>query len=289
MTNLSHEKIIKSEEIIQVDVQCLFIGNFNSLMIFHDIISKSFTMKGSGQVILHTEIVGEGVPLVLVHSGGMTSTAEYNGQSTFFSNRNYQVIRPDLRGHGKSVGETADYFSQSVEDVKETMDYLEIDQFHIAGVSIGGIVALLFTQKYPEKILSLCFSGVFPKKPNTWDKLLDEERKHFEQLSNDSEVSDVLDKMHGGNDWRELLRMFNGEDFYPFDRTGDVASLSVPTLYLVGEEQELEVSAAGTYKQLNPAIHIAVLPFSGHLVHREQPDLYSHTLLNFIEQYANEK
>ncbi len=55
-------------------------------------------------MILHTNIVGEGEPLVLIHSGGMTGLTEYHEQSEFFSARNYKVIRPDLRGHGKSMG-----------------------------------------------------------------------------------------------------------------------------------------------------------------------------------------
>lgn len=240
-------------------------------------------------MILHTEIDGQGVPLVLIHSGGMTSTTEYNEQSSFFSRKNYQVIRPDLRGHGQSISAIDDYFKRTVEDLKETMDHLMIDQFHVAGVSIGGVVALLYAQKYPERILTLTFSGVSPKKPKNWDELLEEERLHFEKLFNDPEISKVLDEMHGENDWRELLQMFNHKDFYPHEQTGDVAGLSIPTLYMVGEEQDLEVSAANTYKELNPDIHIAVLPFAGHLVHREQPALYSQLLLNFMEKYTKKQ
>lgn len=55
-------------------------------------------------MILHTHISGEGEPMVLLHSGGMTGLVEFEEQVAFFQEQNYQVIRPDLRGHGKSGG-----------------------------------------------------------------------------------------------------------------------------------------------------------------------------------------
>lgn len=61
------------------------------------------------------------------------------------------------------------------------------------------------------------------------------------------------------------------------------ADLKAPTLCIVGEQQELEVFATVTYKQLNPHINISVVPFAGHLAHRDQPELYSRTLHTFIE------
>ena len=58
-------------------------------------------------MILHAHISGEGEPIVLLHSGGMTGLVEYEEQAKTFGEQNYQVIRPDLRGHGKSgdIGE----------------------------------------------------------------------------------------------------------------------------------------------------------------------------------------
>src|SRR5699024_11732839 len=165
-------------------------------------------------MILHTNITGEGTTLVLIHSGGMTGLTEYEEQNDYFSSKNFKVIRPDLRGHGKSAGEIDNYFSRCVEDIRDTMEYLNVEKFHIAGVSIGGIVALLFTQAYPDKVKSLCFSGIFPNEPDNWEEMISEEEKHYEELFNDEEVVSVLNEMHGENDWKTLLRSFNKDDFY---------------------------------------------------------------------------
>ena len=62
------------------------------------------------------------------------------GTSCLFSWK-YQVILPDLCGHGKSDSEAyVDYFNESAKVLLETMDYLEIDTAHVAGCSLGALV-----------------------------------------------------------------------------------------------------------------------------------------------------
>lgn len=234
-------------------------------------------------MILHTSITGEGESLVLIHSGGMTGSTEYGEQNDYFSAQGYKVIRPDLRGHGKSAGTLDHYFDSCVQDLHETFEHLQIKQYHIAGVSVGGVVALMFAQKYPDKVKSLCFSGIFPVAPEDWAESSKEEAEHYEQLINNEEAAAYLNEIHGENDWKALLRFMAADNFYPFEHTGNVSELKVPALCLVGDQQELEVSAAVTYKKLNPNIHIGVIPFAGHLVHRDQPDLYSQILHTFIK------
>ena len=234
-------------------------------------------------MILHTSISGEGFPLVLIHSGGMTGLTEYEEQSEYFSERNFKVIRPDLRGHGHSEGPIDHYFSHCADDIHDTLKALEIEKCHIAGVSLGGIAALLFAKKYPEQVSSLTFSGIFPIEPDNWKELSKQEAAHHEQLFENEEVVSILDEIHGNNDWKALLRSFQDDDFYPFDETGDVSNLAVPALCMVGEVEKNEISAAVTYKQLNSDIHFSIIPFAGHLVHRDQPELYSQTLHTFIE------
>ncbi|MBM7578590.1 alpha/beta fold hydrolase [Jeotgalibacillus terrae] len=234
-------------------------------------------------MILNTHITGDGEPLILIHSGGMTGLTEYQEQSEYFSVRNFKVIRPDLRGHGKSPGELDHYFNRCVQDLSDTLESLNVEQCHIAGVSIGGIAALMFAKAHPGKVKSLSFSGVLPSVPVNWTELSNEEAASYDQLFDNQEAVTFLNDIHGDNDWKATLQSFTAEDFYPFDETGDVSSLKTPTLCVVGDQQELEVSAALTYKQLNQNINISVIPFSGHLVHREQPDLYSEVLHTFIK------
>ncbi|SDN77932.1 alpha/beta fold hydrolase [Alkalicoccus daliensis] len=236
---------------------------------------------------LNTHAAGEGEPLLLLHSGGMTGDTEYEEQSEYFSSRGYKVIRPDLRGHGKSAGEIDHYFSRTVEDLKDTLNALGIEKCHVAGGSIGGVAALLFAKAYSSRVKSVVFSGIFSSKPDNWENLLQEENESYEQLFQNEEAVTYLNKIHGSNDWKTLLRSFNDEDFYPFDQLKEAALIDLPALCLTGEEQELEVSSAVAFKQLNPHIRISVIPFAGHLVHRDQPDLYSRMLEYFLVHSRN--
>jgi pimeloyl-ACP methyl ester carboxylesterase len=75
----------------------------------------------------------------------------------------------------------------------------------------------------------------------------------------------------------------NEVSLYPFHQTGDVSDLNVPALRIVGDMQELEVSAAITYRTLNPSIHLSIIPMAGHLVHKDQPALYAQAVHTFIK------
>ena len=212
----------------------------------------------------------------------MTAETEYEEQSVYFSEREYQVIRVDLRGHGKSNGPIDDFFTDCVNDLAETLRHLKIESCHVAGVSVGGAVAVLFAQAYPEFVHSVTFSGIFPKRPNNWKVSQQEEKEHFDYLSSDEEISQILDEMHYENDWRALLRLFNHPEFYPYSKLANVQSMTVPMFCLIGEEQPNEIEAALLFRELQPAIYLAIVPFAGHLVHRDQPDHYAAFLETFL-------
>ena len=234
-------------------------------------------------MILNTYTAGDGEPIVFIHSGGMTGLTEYEEQKDYFAENHFKVIRPDLRGHGKSEGTLEDYFNQCLIDLMDTLDSLNIEECHIAGVSIGGVAALMFAKRYPSRVKTLTFSGVFPKQPDNWEELSRQEAEHHKNLFDNPEIVEALNQMHGNNDWKALLESFNSDDFYPFHETGELSDVTAPILYVVGDREELEVEAAVTYKKLHANTQIAVIPFAGHLVHREQPDLYSRNLSAFIE------
>ncbi len=234
-------------------------------------------------MILFTHISGEGEQIVLLHSGGMTGLVEYEEQVAFFREQNYQVIRPDLRGHGRSGGALEDYFIRSAKDLYDTLEHLQIDRCHIAGVSLGGLVALLFAKTYPEKVRTLTFSGIFPVKRDNWEESLEYEAKCHQQLMENEEVVTYMNQIHEKSDWKALLESWQVKDWYPYDETGEVVNLQIPTLCIVGGDSEDEVTAATTFKQLNKNIHIAVIPFAGHLVHSDQPKIYSNILSNFLQ------
>ena len=78
--------------------------------------------------------------------------------------KNFKLVKIDLPGHGKSeVFSEIHSMEMMAEKVKEVIDFLKIDQFHLLGHSMGGYVSLAFAEKFPEKLksLTLFFSTYF--------------------------------------------------------------------------------------------------------------------------------
>ncbi|MFD2630153.1 alpha/beta fold hydrolase [Oceanobacillus kapialis] len=232
-------------------------------------------------MLLHIEKNGQGEPLLFIHTGLQTGGVDFPAQREYFQ-KDYQVIQPDLRGHGKSVTEDHSNFVQdSVEDLKDTMDHEKIVSAHIAGCSMGALVALAFAKRYPRYVKSLALSGILPRKPDNWNELNEEDNKQVHEIVKSEEAITYFNEIHEG-DWLTLLKSTEHHDWYPFDLTGDLSDLEMPTLFLVGEESSLETKGAEVYPQMNEKIHVSVIPFAGHNVHLEQPELYNSTYELFL-------
>lgn len=84
---------------------------------------------------LYYEIAGSGRPLVLIH--GMTlDTRMWDDQFEPLAAQ-YQVVRYDARGFGKSAVPTGESYAHT-DDLKALLEYLDIAHAFILGLSMGG-------------------------------------------------------------------------------------------------------------------------------------------------------
>lgn len=104
---------------------------------------------------LHVEVAGAGTPVLLLHSGGMSSRQWRKLAEGLASS--YQAVSPDFLGSGDNPlwpeGEPFD-FHQDVDAVAEIVRRLG-GAFHVVGHSYGGLVALTLARQMPESVLSL--------------------------------------------------------------------------------------------------------------------------------------
>ena len=235
-------------------------------------------------MILHTSIVGKGEPVVFLHTGLQTGEIDFSYQREYFKG-NYKVILVDLRGHGKSKTdqiEVLNYWEESAVDLKETLDYLQIEKAHIVGVSLGALVGVVFAKRFPEKVISLTLSGIVSEKPHNWEELQAADVEMQKAVLNNIEAVNYFDKLHS-SDWKSFITMTQYRDWYPFDETSDVSDIPCPSLLIVGEGQPQEVKGVLNYPEMNDNFHVAVVPFASHLVHSDQPELYTMILDRFLE------
>lgn len=100
---------------------------------------------------LHYQVKGDGLPIIFIHPPLLTR-ANFNYQVAQLSGM-YKVITFDIRGHGHSVASHQQSLTYPliVEDMKQLMDHLGIQQAYVCGYSTGGSIALEAILTYPDR------------------------------------------------------------------------------------------------------------------------------------------
>ncbi len=103
--------------------------------------------------------MGSGEPLVLLH--GFSSCKEAWFKQFELANQ-YELIIPDLRGHGNNHTYEGISIVNFAKDVLTLLNFLNIESAHICGYSMGGIVAQEIYRQAPEKCKTLVFACTTP-------------------------------------------------------------------------------------------------------------------------------
>ncbi len=237
---------------------------------------------------LYTYISGEGEPVVFLPTGLQTSESDFNSQKEYFSER-FKMIIPDLRGHGRSVtNDLEDILEKTSVDIKETMDELGIEAFHLVGCSSGALCAYLFALKYPARVKSLTLSGVFFEKPGNWEEMNKNQKASIEQLLKSEEAVSSFNELHPHTDWRKILDYSMEENFYPFDAFSKLSQLTMPVHVIAGEEAEEELAGIPIFKEKVKQGLVTIISESGHLAYEEQPETFNKQVSQFIESVLND-
>ncbi|MEV6167890.1 alpha/beta hydrolase [Streptomyces sp. NPDC051954] len=111
------------------------------------------------------------LPLVLVHGHPFDRTMWTPQIERFSSDR--RVLAPDLRGYGASPvipGLTS--LSDFARDIEALLDELKVREFVLAGLSMGGQIAMECYRLFPERIRGLVLADTFPAAETAEGKVL---------------------------------------------------------------------------------------------------------------------
>ncbi len=103
---------------------------------------------------IYFEIHGNGEPLLLLH-GFSGSSSDWATLAARWSDR-FQIIVPDLRGHGRSQN-PSDVFrhAEAADDVLGILDHLGIETTKGLGLSAGANVLLHMATKQPDRVQAM--------------------------------------------------------------------------------------------------------------------------------------
>jgi 3-oxoadipate enol-lactonase len=97
---------------------------------------------------------GDGEPVVQIHGAGF---GHFNfDPATPEISKHFKVVDYDMRGYGASDKPLQDYDMEVwADDLAGLMDALGFERAHVHGTSMGGMIAIVFAGKYPERTTSV--------------------------------------------------------------------------------------------------------------------------------------
>jgi len=246
----------------------------------------------------HYEQEGQGSDLVLIHGLG-GSLHDWDSFIPDLSHT-HRVMRWDVRGFGQSDKPPGPYTAQLfAHDLAGLIHALGISKAHVAGISMGGVIAQRFTLDYPELVSSLTListsSEVSKAAQKAWEKTASIiEQRGFSSnteaaqrvfapsfVKNSPQAVQVMAERTATNDPRAYAAAARAIGSYNW--TGELGRIQVPTLILQGREDVL--TPPGGSVKLNrgiPRSRLLLIPECGHVVPMEKPLLFQQTLLAFL-------
>lgn len=260
---------------------------------------------------LHVEEAGEGLPILFVHEFGGNHES-WEPQMRFFARR-YRCITYAARGYPPSdVPESVEAYSQAiaVADALAVLDALGIEKAHVVGLSMGGFTTVHFGLTAPERALSLTVAGAGygcekefedyfravslevadnfeTKGAKEFSKIyaLGASRVQFE-TKDPRGWREFADRLATHSDKGAALTMRGVQARRPsfYDLEDRLKAMDVPTLVVVGDEDDHCLQPGLFLKRTIPACGLAVFPKTGHTLNLEEPAAFNALLAEFLAQ-----
>lgn len=248
---------------------------------------------------------GIGRPIVLIH-GYPFNRSLWNEQIAALSN-SYRVIAPDLRGFGDSEASDQAAMNDYAHDVASLLDHLEIPRAAIGGLSMGGYVALAFYKQFRSRVRALVLADTRAQADTEEGKQTREQQAQKalaegmagiadamlpklltpETVSKRPEivkrVRDMMLKTKPQGAAAALRGMAERDD-----QTELLAKIAVPTLIVVGSEDQITpVADSEKMHQAIAGSRLVVLEKAAHVSNLEQTEQFNEALLDFLKASFN--
>jgi pimeloyl-ACP methyl ester carboxylesterase len=270
----------------------------------------SRTIKDSKGMTIHYHDIGEGEPVVFIHSYGPGSTAWITWHKVVgeFA-KHFRCILMDMVNFGRSGPEVFNEPGHSVQSraARELMDALNIPSAMFVGNSMGGTSAIVEAIEAPERVKKIVVGGShastggdpyiianFPSEGSlsTRETSANPTRENFvrylkthiydQDLATDPELLDyVMGVYNGAGEHRAASAKSVG---VPHSNLGFLSEIKVPVKVVHGRfDRMVTVEQALMLIGYMPQADLAVLNRCGHWAPFERPDAYIEQVLPFLK------
>jgi pimeloyl-ACP methyl ester carboxylesterase len=250
--------------------------------------------------LAHTDAGSGGIPVVLLHGFPLNSRM-WDAQVTELS-KVTRVIAPDFRGFGKSTSTQEFTMETLADDVHELLESIGALPCVLAGLSMGGYVALAYIKKYPTDLAALALIDTKAEPDNAEGKtarnqMIDTARAQGSKPIADKMQPRLLDPQTERRTPDVVKRVREMMESCPprtiahalaamrdrADHTATLATIRVPTLIIVGETDAITPpDVARQMREMIKGSRLEIIRDSGHMSPMEQPDKVNAILREFI-------
>lgn len=243
-----------------------------------------------GGVRVHYDVSGDG-PTVLLSHGYSADHRMWDGQLAALGVR-YRVVTWDMRGHGDSDSpdDPALYSeAHTVADMAAVLDAVGAQRAVIGGLSLGGFMSLAFHLAHPERVAALMLFDTGPgyrkdEARDQWNAQAERiagryEERGLDALPDSPETGGAQHRSAEGLA-RAARGMLAQRDARVIDSLPGVA---VPTLVLVGGDDEPYLGASDYMASKIPGARKVVVPDAGHAANIDQPEAFNRAVLEFLD------
>jgi len=200
--------------------------------------------------------------------------------------REFQLIIPDLRGHGGSTNPSGTLtIRQCALDVLALMDQLGIEQPLAIGFSLGGNTLLHLATLRPQRVRRMVLVAATPYYPAQARRLM---AAMTEETRSPAEWADMRGRhIHGDAQIRDLWRIGRGfaDSYDDMNFTGPLLStILAPTLVVNGDHDPLYPPGLSLELfQSIPDARLWIIPNGGHgPIFAEHREAFARTALAFV-------
>jgi 2-succinyl-6-hydroxy-2,4-cyclohexadiene-1-carboxylate synthase len=250
--------------------------------------------------------IGDGVPFLLVH-GFTGSKLDFHDQLRWFADA-HRVIAYDQRGHGESSNLGPYNLYTLASDLVNLLDALHIDQCHVLGHSLGGMVVMRAMLATPGRFRSAIFMDTAPYAPgllpakvrDQLNKLVLAEGcealfKGMQGQTLNKATQRGIDYLGEAEHWRRIrvkLAQMDPEAFVELGKVlGDHPSvlsslrqITQPVTVIAGEQDTPFVKPAREMASTLPNAKLVLIPDSGHSPQYENAEFWRASVENHLAE-----
>lgn len=248
---------------------------------------------------LTPDTVDRNKTVVFIH-GAQQDHSCWTLQTRWFAHHGFSVLAPDLPGHGRSGGEPLASVEAIADWVAALLDTLGVEKADIIGHSMGSLVALEFSARYPQRTLRSVLIGTALPMPVA-DVLLNAAR------DNEPKAAAMINAWSysssgqiGGNTVPGLWLLGVNQRLMARQKRGvfhvdlaacnayqrpleSLSAITVPTLLIAGSQDRMTwPKVARAVQAAIPGARLVSIEGSGHALMAERPDAVLDALIGFL-------